>query len=163
MNPFQARGDGSIVSAKRKTAAWIKEGAKSSPGGRTETSPSEMSADKSSRLAQRAKPGSRQDVLYGGQDLLRPPQSCFWVRTAEDRDTFCGPLGVFPGQTSVKSNTSWLQDESRLCVYLHLIHPISQLPKWKSSRFSRFWQRWVWKCLKRETRWFQGREAHFLN
>ncbi len=52
MNPFQTWGDGLIVSAKRKTAAWIKEGAKSSPGGRTEMSLNEMSADKSSRQAQ---------------------------------------------------------------------------------------------------------------
>lgn len=91
MNPFQTRGDSSIVSAKRKTAAWIKEAAKSSPGGRTETSVSEMSANKSSRLAQREKPGGRRDVLSGCQDLKRPPQSCFWVRTAEDGDgTLCG-------------------------------------------------------------------------
>lgn len=37
------------------------------------------------------KPGGRRDVLNGCQDLKRPPQSCFWVRTAEDTDeTLCG-------------------------------------------------------------------------
>lgn len=67
MNPFQARGDSAIVSAKRQTAAWIKEGAKSSPGGKTQTSHSEMSADKSSRLAQRG-PAQTTSVLFLGQD-----------------------------------------------------------------------------------------------
>lgn len=71
MNPFQTRGDSSIVSAKRKTAAWIKEAAKSSPGGRTETSQSEMSVDKRSRLAQQ-------------ENLEADRTSCTAARTCSD-------------------------------------------------------------------------------